>query len=91
MDEATSALDPISTSKIEDLAMELKKRYTIIMVTHNMQHALDYGTRLLMMDGGEIILDIGREEKERLTMDNIVEKFRQIKKQSIVNDQMLLQ
>ena len=56
-----------------------------------MQHALDYGTRLLMMDGGEIILDIGKEEKERLTMDDIVEKFRQIKKQSIVNDQMLLQ
>ncbi len=39
MDEATSALDPISTSKIEDLAMELKKEYTIVMVTHNMQQA----------------------------------------------------
>lgn len=39
MDEPTSALDPISTSKIEDLAMELKKKYTIIMVTHNMQQA----------------------------------------------------
>ena len=40
MDEPTSALDPISTSKIEDLAMELKKDYTIIMVTHNMQQAV---------------------------------------------------
>ncbi len=40
MDEPTSALDPISTSKIEDLAMELKKDYTIVMVTHNMQQAL---------------------------------------------------
>lgn len=39
MDEPTSALDPISTSKIEDLAMELKKQYTIIIVTHNMQQA----------------------------------------------------
>ena len=39
MDEPTSALDPISTSKIEDLAVELKKKYTIIMVTHNMQQA----------------------------------------------------
>ena len=39
MDEPTSALDPISTSRIEDLAMELKKEYTIIMVTHNMQQA----------------------------------------------------
>ena len=40
MDEPTSALDPISTSKIEDLAMELKKDYTIVMVTHNMQQAV---------------------------------------------------
>ena len=40
MDEPTSALDPISTSKIEDLVMDLKKEYTIIMVTHNMQQAL---------------------------------------------------
>ena len=40
MDEPTSALDPISTSKIEDLAVELKKDYTIVMVTHNMQQAL---------------------------------------------------
>ena len=39
MDEPTSALDPISTSKIEDLAVELKDKYTIIMVTHNMQQA----------------------------------------------------
>lgn len=39
MDEPTSALDPISTSRIEDLAIELKKDYTIIMVTHNMQQA----------------------------------------------------
>ena len=40
MDEPTSALDPISTSRIEDLAMELKKDYTIVIVTHNMQQAL---------------------------------------------------
>ena len=39
MDEPTSALDPISTSRIEDLAVELRKKYTIIMVTHNMQQA----------------------------------------------------
>ena len=39
-----------------------------MMVTHNMQQALDYGSRLLMMDGGEIILDIGQQEKAKLTM-----------------------
>ena len=55
MDEPTSALDPISTSKIEDLALELKKKYTIIMVTHNMQQAVrisDYTAFFLL---GEII------------------------------------
>jgi len=55
MDEATSALDPISTSKIEDLVLELKEKYTIIMVTHNMQQALrvsDYTAFFLL---GEVI------------------------------------
>lgn len=55
MDEPTSALDPISTSKIEDLALELKKKYTIIMVTHNMQQAVrisDYTAFFLL---GEVI------------------------------------
>ena len=93
LDEHTAALDPTNAAIIMELTRKFAQDYnlTVMMVTHNMQHALDYGTRLLMMDGGEIILDIGREEKERLTMDDIVEKFRQIKKQSIVNDQMLLQ
>ena len=93
LDEHTAALDPANAAIIMELTRKFAQDYnlTVMMITHNMQHALDYGTRLLMMDGGEIILDIGREEKERLTMDDIVEKFRQIKKQSIVNDQMLLQ
>jgi putative ABC transport system ATP-binding protein len=62
-----------------------------MMVTHNMQQALDYGSRLLMMDGGEIILDIGSEDKARLTMGDIVKRFHEIKKRDLVNDQMLLQ
>ena len=55
MDDPTSALDPISTSKIEDLALELKKKYTIIMVTHNMQQAVrisDYTAFFLL---GEVV------------------------------------
>ena len=55
MDEATSALDPISTSKIEDLAMELKKRYTIIMVTHNMQQAARVSDRTAFFLLGSLI------------------------------------
>ena len=55
MDEPTSALDPISTSKIEDLALELKERYTIIMVTHNMQQALRVSDNTAFFLLGEVI------------------------------------
>lgn len=55
MDEPTSALDPISTSKIEDLALELKKQYTIIMVTHNMQQAARISDRTAFFLLGEVV------------------------------------
>ena len=62
MDEPTSALDPISTSKIEDLALELKKDYTIIMVTHNMQQAARVSDRTVFFLLGEVIEDGKTEE-----------------------------
>lgn len=55
MDEPTSALDPISTSKVEDLAMELKEKYTIIMVTHNMQQAVRIADRTAFFLLGEVV------------------------------------
>lgn len=62
MDEATSALDPISISKIEDLVLELKKKYTIIMVTHNMQQALRVADNTAFFLLGEMI-EYDRTEK----------------------------
>ena len=55
MDESTSALDPISTSKIEDLAVELKDKYTIVMVTHNMQQATRVSDKTAFFLLGEMI------------------------------------
>lgn len=55
MDEPTSALDPISTSKIEDLVIELKKQYTIVMVTHNMQQAVRVSDKTVFFLLGEVI------------------------------------
>lgn len=55
MDEPTSALDPISTSKIEDLALELKKKYTIVMVTHNMQQAARISDKTAFFLLGEVV------------------------------------
>lgn len=93
LDEHTAALDPTNAAIVMELTKKFAGEYnlTVMMVTHNMQHALDYGNRLLMMDGGEIILDIGRQEKAKLTMNDIVEKFRVIKNKTLVSDKMLLQ
>ena len=62
MDEPTSALDPISTSKIEDLAAELKERYTIVMVTHNMQQAARISDRTAFFLLGELV-EVGPTEE----------------------------
>lgn len=93
LDEHTAALDPANAEIVMNLTRRFAEEYnlTVMMVTHNMQHALDFGNRLLMMDAGEIILDIGSEEKSRLTLDSLVKKFREIKKHSIVSDAILLQ
>ena len=62
MDEPTSALDPISTAKIEDLALELKKNYTIVMVTHNMQQAARISDKTAFFLLGEMV-EMGDTEK----------------------------
>jgi len=51
------------------------RRLTTLMVTHNMQHAIRYGNRLLMMDAGRILLDVAGAEKARLTVEGLVERF----------------
>ena len=58
MDEPTSALDPISTTRIEELAMELKSKYTIIIVTHNMQQALRISNKTAFFLLGELVLSL---------------------------------
>ena len=80
MDEPTSALDPISTSKIEDLVLELKKDYTIIMVTHNMQQATRVSDRTVFFLLGEIVEsgkteDIFSVPKDKRTEDYITGRF----------------
>ncbi len=80
MDEPTSALDPISTSKIEDLVVELKKKYTIIMVTHNMQQAARISDKTSFFLLGEIV-EFGKTDeifsmpKDKRTEDYITGRF----------------
>lgn len=80
MDEPTSALDPISTSKIEDLVLELKNEYTIVMVTHNMQQAARISDRTAFFLLGEIVEFGGTEDmfampKDKRTEDYITGRF----------------
>ena len=80
MDEPTSALDPISTSKIEDLVVELKKQYTIVMVTHNMQQATRISDKTVFFLLGEIIEAGDTEElfsmpRDKRTEDYITGRF----------------
>lgn len=80
MDEPTSALDPISTSKIEDLVVELKKNYTIIMVTHNMQQAARISDKTTFFLLGEVIEygkteDIFSTPQDKRTEDYITGRF----------------
>ena len=80
MDEPTSALDPISTSKIEDLAAELKKKYTIVIVTHNMQQAVRISDKTAFFLLGELVEYGNTEEmfsnpKDKRTEDYITGRF----------------
>jgi len=80
MDEPTSALDPISTSRIEDLAMELKKNYTIVIVTHNMQQAVRISDQTAFFLLGDMVEYGNTEEmfsqpRDKRTEDYITGRF----------------
>ena len=89
LDEHTAALDPKTAKRIMSLTNKIVKESKIptLMITHNMKDAIKYGNRLIMMDGGKIIYECSGEEKEKLTIEDLVERFSSI---SEVPDSMLL-
>ena len=80
LDEHTAALDPRTAEIIMELTDKIvkEKALTAIMVTHNLRYAVEYGTRLLMMDKGNIVLDKSGEEKKNMKTDDILHIFNQI-------------
>lgn len=80
LDEHTAALDPHTAEIIMELTDKVirEKHLTAIMVTHNLRYAVEYGTRLLMMDRGHIILDKSGEEKQNSTVDDLLDIFNRI-------------
>ncbi len=92
LDEHTAALDPGNARIVMDLTEEYirKQRFTAMMITHNMQFAIEFGNRLIMMDEGRIILEASGEEKRRLTVPELIRRFRQIRNKEFTSDEELL-
>ncbi|MEK4521919.1 ABC transporter ATP-binding protein [Psychrobacillus sp. FSL W7-1457] len=92
LDEHTAALDPSRAELITSLTKELveKDKLTTLMITHNMQQALDLGNRLIMMDKGQIILQIDAEEKRTLTINKLMDEFQRIRGEKLTSDKALL-
>ena len=92
LDEHTAALDPATAEKVLDLTKKIVEENHIacLMITHNMQSALELGNRTLMMNNGEIVLDISGEERNGLTVNGLLEKFKEGVGAQLDNDRILL-
>jgi len=77
LDEHTAALDPKTAATVLDISNRIiqKEQLTTLMVTHNMQNAIEFGNRLIMMHEGRVILDIKGEEKKALTVESLLKRF----------------
>ena len=92
LDEHTAALDPATAEKVLALTREIVEEHhiTTLMITHNMKNALELGTRTFMMDGGRIVLDIQGQERQGLTVEDLLERFRAGAGKELDKDRILL-
>lgn len=92
LDEHTAALDPKTAAKVLETTNNIVKRdnLTTLMITHNMRDAIANGNRLIMMNQGKIMLDISGEEKQNLTVDDLLHKFALASGEEFNNDRTLL-
>lgn len=91
LDEHTAALDPETAKKVLELTKQIvaEREITCLMVTHNMHQALELGNRTLMMDSGNIILDVLGEDRSNMTVDDLLEQFAKQAGKSLDNDRIL--
>ena len=92
LDEHTAALDPGTAEKVLELTKSIVEEHhlTCMMITHNMQSALDLGNRTLMLNRGRIVMDTSGEERSRLTVPDLLVKFKEAAGEELDNDRMLL-
>lgn len=92
LDEHTAALDPATAEKVLELTKSIvsENNLTCLMITHNMQSALELGNRTIMMNGGNIIFDAEGEGRAKLTVQDLLDKFKENAGKELDNDRMLL-
>lgn len=92
LDEHTAALDPKRAAMITEITHRLvtEGHLTTLMVTHNMKQAIDLGDRLIMMDHGEVIMDVFAEKKKYLTVEKLLSEFERIRGESLMDDRVVL-
>lgn len=92
LDEHTAALDPKTAAKVLEITemMVKKHKLTTLMITHNMRDAINHGNRLIMLKDGQIILDIKGEEKQKLTVEQLLRKFEEASGEEFANDAAIL-
>jgi putative tryptophan/tyrosine transport system ATP-binding protein len=92
LDEHTAALDPSRAELITQLTKDIVEKYhlTTLMVTHNMQQAIELGNRLIMMDKGQIIFEVNAQEKKQLTVEKLLHEFQRIRGEQMASDRAIL-
>jgi putative ABC transport system ATP-binding protein len=92
LDEHTAALDPATAARILEITESIiaEQELATLMITHNMQQAIAYGTRTLMLDKGEIILDITQQDGQELTVQGLIDKFSEVRQGALMDDELLL-
>lgn len=92
LDEHTAALDPGTAGKVLELTEQIiaENELTTLMVTHNMKDAIAYGNRLIMLSAGNILLDISGQEKQHLTVTDLMQRFADLSGEELDNDELLL-
>ena len=92
LDEHTAALDPGTAKKVLELSDKIisENKLTALMITHNMTDAIRHGNRLIMMDAGQVMVDVSGEEKKKLTVPDLLAMFSRASGSDEANDKMLL-
>jgi putative tryptophan/tyrosine transport system ATP-binding protein len=92
LDEHTAALDPNAGAQVIDLTVRLAEEYglTVIMITHSMQQAVGIGNRVVMMNRGSVLFDIGGSERESLRYHDLIERFRSLQTGDDLSDRTLM-